>query len=623
MVNIRYGTEKRSNETDLISFLNRNRELCDGINIFTDIDTVVGNRVYNLCLNLHKQNIDYRYNTELCKQYPEYAPYLQIGMEIIHAVMYKNRMPLDEYTVEEIRSSYFNGHKEGIHALEITNDEEINKGVEIINRVISTGRKIYIVCDSDADGMESGLIGYKYFKDIGYDNVEVMTNERRYSNGVNEILANKLIYNEDDIGLIITSDHGSGVADEARYKMLKDRFNCDIIITDHHEVRKDDMGTDAFINPQRKGSKLSSAYSGAVVILALMVNHSLQNNNIYDFSEIMSDAGLTVISDMMDCRNPLNRYLVEQCFSPKRSVYFDVVDNNEPKGINTSRDLGFTISPVLNSCNRMGNATFGLSWIKERDYEISDRKYPAVRKINTARKSLQKELLDRVINGYEDKDNNIIIIALNSFKEDEFANGVYGLIAGSLSRMYKKPCIVIADYGSYYKGSGRSFVDNISFVKMLESINEKGTTIGGGGHKAALGISFDKDNCSLDKFISLCNEELGIAVGGYKKYKFESFIDMEITKPSDINDEIVESSERIGAVGNHFPPFVVGVTSKIVSVEFKSTTTLFVKYKLDCGLTYINFNNKEDFNLNVGDTLKARATIGKDQYTKKYELLQL
>ena len=81
----------------------------------------------------------------------------------------------------------------------------------IMHVVMEERQKIIFACDYDCDGLTSGIVLYKYFKDIlKYEYVEAVPNQRKNGNGFNSELVQELIdmYREEPYGLIITSDHG-------------------------------------------------------------------------------------------------------------------------------------------------------------------------------------------------------------------------------------------------------------------------------------------------------------------------------------------------------------------------------------------------------------------------------
>ena len=95
---------------------------------------------------------------------------------------------------------------------DLKNDPEVSRlAYYIMHTVMEERQKIIFACDYDCDGLTSGIVLYKYFKDIlKYEYVEAVPNQRKNGNGFNSELVQELIdmYREEPYGLIVTSDHG-------------------------------------------------------------------------------------------------------------------------------------------------------------------------------------------------------------------------------------------------------------------------------------------------------------------------------------------------------------------------------------------------------------------------------
>ena len=111
---------------------------------------------------------------------------------------------------------------------------------------------------------------------------------------------------------MITSDHGS--VNEYEYQDLKQSCGFEIVVTDHHTVQYDiyPNTADAFVNPLRKDSEYFTEISGCTVAFLVMVytyHKHIKESNKKDYYHIFPYEAISIISDIMSCELPLNRYI--------------------------------------------------------------------------------------------------------------------------------------------------------------------------------------------------------------------------------------------------------------------------------------------------------------------------
>jgi single-stranded-DNA-specific exonuclease len=112
-------------------------------------------------------------------------------------------------------------------------------------------------------------------------------------------------------------------------------------------------------------------------------------------------------------------------------------------------------------------------------------------RFNQKRKELETNIAKEAI-ALSDDSLEIIV----TFKEG-WSEGVVGIVASRLSRVFEKPAIVLTKKGELFKGSGRSFGD-CNLFRAVES--QKELLAGFGGHSKAIGLAVREEN--LEEFIS-------------------------------------------------------------------------------------------------------------------------
>ena len=436
-----------------------------------------------------------------------------------------------------------------------------NEAAELIYSHIVKGSLIVVITDYDADGVSSGGFSKRAFLeyfDVPKENLIVITNERRYGNGVNDDMVNKVldIHDRRNVGLVITTDHGS--ADDERFKILKDK-SMDVIVTDHHLLPSTGVpiNVNVFVNPQQPGDAFSNNISGCTVIYFVL----LQVYNLFiergrdvpkedNLDSILPIVTNTILTDQMSLKDPINRYLL------KRGL--DILNMREdipwtaahilldlPKKI-TEDNIGFGLGPLFNAAGRMGKAYLATDFLGCSDLELAVKKLKGLIDLNLERKQLQDRLLligKEQASNYVKVHHNTIVIVLQD------GHGVGGIIAGMVGEKYNLPIFVFSDEGDgILVGSGRSIVDNINIVEAMNYVKKHGDNvmIRGGGHAAAGGCSIHKDK--MVDFFGLFDDailEQMSKLGDMKK------IHADIDIPSKyITCQLVNEIDKISPFGN-------------------------------------------------------------------------
>ena len=115
---------------------------------------------------------------------------------------------------------------------------------------------------------------------------------------------------------------------------------------------------------------------------------------------------------------------------------------------------------------------------------------------NFTRKKVEQENLE-LIDFKKYKNKNVIFIFNKKFHE-----GIIGIIAAKLSKIFSKPCFVVTESKDLLKCSIRS-LNNIKINKTINKLIENKLVISGGGHDEAGGFSAKKERLSdIETFIN-------------------------------------------------------------------------------------------------------------------------
>src|SRR3989344_9096074 len=106
---------------------------------------------------------------------------------------------------------------------------DVDKATKRVKRAISTGEKIVVYSDYDADGICATAIMWETLYDLGADVMPYVPHRIKEGYGLSKEAISKLA--RDGVKLIITVDHGVTAVSQVEYA---NSLNVDVIITDHH-----------------------------------------------------------------------------------------------------------------------------------------------------------------------------------------------------------------------------------------------------------------------------------------------------------------------------------------------------------------------------------------------------
>lgn len=396
--------------------------------------------------------------------------------------------------------------------------KDLNKGADLITKNKKT---VVIVGDADTDGVSATSILTLQLKKLDYK-VHWISNDRKFSNGVNEEMVRRIISYEKEhgnVGIVVTVDHGS--VNNNSYKIIKENIKgVKIIVTDHHQVdtnfEKEDGEmpyADAFINQQRPSVSYGKDLNGCAMAYLLGVRTGmLLGHEDKWFLEYTPLLAITVISDVMDVTKDYNKAMYYVGVKVMSSFYNNNI-NMLLKNANihvpiTSGFIGKAISPQLNSPGRVGNSAVAVKMlVEEHDHAGMGL---VIDKYNRDRKELlikARKQVDTSIKAYRGKYKHGVIGLL---MEEEY-EGVNGILSGAYAEHYKAPCIILTLGPDKTVGSCRGYdADMLGILRDIQE-NTDGIIIKAGGHKIACGVTIHSHR--LEDFMS----EFAMRVKALKK----------------------------------------------------------------------------------------------------------
>jgi len=442
---------------------------------------------------------------------------------------------------------------------------DIDKASKLINKHIEQNHRILFYTDMDVDGVTSAVIAYLFMTQAyKYDNIEILINKKSRGNGVNDISTQEIIdiYQQQPFQLLITADHGSH--DKDNLNKIKETINTDIIVTDHHLFEKNETPqVDAFINPQRDDvTNFSKDITGATVLFFTLVKSILDKYDVETVTDIndqhvvnyiyylLTYVGMTVISDCMDLKDPINRRLVNKALrilnsaNIKHNVFWRTMINYIGNPIHIDEQtLGFNVIPLLNTPGRIYDAKLSFDLMTAKDEEEAIGLLGKILDLNDERKERQLKVLNE--DNVEYKSDNLLVMVTKS------GRNVEGIAANMIlnNSNYKVVIVLTPNLKdpNILNGSGRMTLGKGNLKELLDIIQEKHNLfVSYGGHAKAVGIAMKNDPVllfnELDKLLKehKLEEQEAILVDDYiysNKKLIVSLFDMDTIKPYGIGFE--------------------------------------------------------------------------------------
>lgn len=516
---------------------------------------------------------------------------------------------LDKAKIYEILSARFSKDKHTkLSKLPLPKElKNIYKAAERIKEAIIKGQKIAIVGDYDCDGVCSSAVLAEFFDDMGVKDLIVrIPNRFKDGYGLNENIIDEML----DRDLIITVDNGITAFDAGE---KCEQVGIDLVITDHHMPGDSLPKAYAIVNPQQNGDCFPfKEICGAEVAwyLAATIKEllGLKDYNLAKFTDLLA---IAIVADMMELKD-MNRVLVKEGLkhiNMRTRACFEVIARHYEKEIFGFDDISFNIAPLINSAGRMDDATLSYEFLRAKNFQNAQELFKTIQNLNKARKDEEKLLFEDSIKNINENDN-IIVSYGHAWHE-----GVLGIVASRLAKMYKRPAIVFSCENGRAKGSARS-VGRFNILELIAA--QEKMLISYGGHRGAAGVVLEEsrleefryiinNTCVLHNFNSLNDEVLG-------EIDVKS-IDMELM-------DIISSYEPYGQKNPRPTFWLCGAKVLLVRTMGANEAHLRLRiFKAGRNLDAVFFNY--DYVPKEGDLIDILFTLSKNNFrgTQSIQLL--
>lgn len=382
----------------------------------------------------------------------------------------------------------------------------IDDAVRLIDTAIDAKERILIVGDFDCDGATSTALMMRCLAAMGADVVYLVPDRFKYGYGLTPEIV-KLGIDEYHPDVIVTVDNG--ISSHEGVNTAKE-YGLKVIITDHHLTTKTTPDADAVVNPNQLGCQFASKSLVGVgvafyVLGRLAKKRREAGKSTYQVSQHLDLVALGTVADV-GVLDQNNRILVSHGLSMIRQgkACLGILALLEQAGRQaekiTSQDFGFVLGPRINAAGRMDSMKLGIECLLSNDWGQAQILAKQLDELNRERRQVEGKMRDEadkiLTNLTTDKKHSRSVVLY----QDDWHQGVIGIVAGRLKEQHYIPSIVFAPADldktgddDAIKGSARSIV-GVHIRDAIEKVAQREPELIShfGGHAMAAGLTLKK-----------------------------------------------------------------------------------------------------------------------------------
>ncbi len=413
--------------------------------------------------------------------------------------------------------------------------KDMEKFIKRVKYAIDNKEKICIYGDYDVDGITSITIMYKFLTSIGADVIYYLPDRLIEGYGLNLNALDNI--KKQGAKLVITVDCGITAVEEVNYAKS---IGLDMCITDHHECSDNLPDAVCIVNPKQKDDNTFSMLAGVGVafkcIMALAKKYNLSDKSYLKYIDIVALGTISDIVPLVDENRIISKYGLEMMKNTKNIGLKALINIINFKSVDSSM-VSFGIAPRINACGRMGNAGVAVKLLLEENEKNANELAIKLNGQNTKRQQVEKKIFEEAENIIQK--NHLDLKSSIVLYNENWHNGVIGIVASRLVNIYYKPVILLTKENGIIRGSGRcpaefSLYDNLTKCKDL--------LIQFGGHELAAGLSIEENK--IEEFINRFEKVVSENIKGeikqiipvdekidYRNLNVELLKDINILKP--------------------------------------------------------------------------------------------
>ncbi|WP_201601186.1 single-stranded-DNA-specific exonuclease RecJ [Psychrobacter submarinus] len=430
----------------------------------------------------------------------------------------------------------------------------VTQAVRLLDAAIDESKRILIVGDFDCDGATSTALMMRALTQMGAQVDFLVPDRFKYGYGLTpEIVELGIETYQPD--LIVTVDNGIS-SHEGVARAQADGIT--VIITDHHLTTKATPPAEAVVNPNQLDCSFDSKALVGVGVAFYVLGRlaklrreagkpAVQVSQYLDLVALgtIADVGVLDKNNRILVHHGLNAIRQGRCCIGILALLEQA--GRDPKQLH-AQDFGFVLGPRINAAGRMDNMRIGIECLLTDDWGTAQRLAHELERLNRSRRQVEGEMraqADQIIKDLENdsaadntletdlegSDDTIIASTVKTkptegagpatatkrslvLYQDDWHQGVIGIVAGRLKESHYRPSIVFAPADTErtgdddaIKGSARS-IAGVHIRDAIEQVAEQNPELitHFGGHAMAAGLTIKRRN--FDEFVIAFDEVL-------------------------------------------------------------------------------------------------------------------
>lgn len=445
----------------------------------------------------------------------------------------------------------------------------IHQAVKLLDQAIDNQQKILIIGDFDCDGATSTALMMRVLTEMGAEVNFLVPDRFKYGYGLTpEIVDLGVATYQPDI--IVTVDNG--ISSHAGVEKAK-KYGLTVIITDHHLTTKQNPNADAVVNPNQLGCDFASKNLVGVGVAFYVLGNlakvrrqagksSTQVSKYLDLVALgtVADVGVLDHNNRILVHHGLKAIQQGQCCVGILALLAQAGRDFTQISV---QDFGFIIAPRINAAGRMDNMRIGIECLLTDDWQTAQSLAYQLDNLNKERRQVEQTMRQQADNILANLGENRQQKRCITLYQDDWHQGVIGIVAGRLKEKYHLPAIVFAPADTdaigdddIIKGSARS-IEGVHIRDAIERVAECHPDLIShfGGHAMAGGLTIKKSH-----FHDFCQAFDGVMREFSDDIFAETFYTDGELQPDDFSIEFVDLINHISIWGHGFlPPIFDGV----------------------------------------------------------------
>lgn len=449
--------------------------------------------------------------------------------------------------------------------------EAVEHAEKLLERRRNSNSQVLVFGDYDADGVTATAIMCEFLEAGGIQVLPFVPHRRVDGYGMKPDRLEKLLAENPKIDLVITVDQGIVAFEGVTYLKQK---NIPVIITDHHQKEETLPAAEAIVH--------TTATSGSG--LAWMVGKYLATKwrlGTEVATNALELATIGTIADLLPLTG-FNRSLVthglkQMSRTQRRGLRNLMTSAGIEETTLDTYHVSFLLAPRINAMGRLTDAHSALALLRSTDTDEELRALTdLLETTNKDRQMLTEQLIQKAVERVGNPGKLIFLV------DEEFDEGVIGLVAGKLVEKFNRPAIVVAKMENMAKASARS-IKGFNMIEFLRASSEHLEAVG--GHEGAAGFSVKPEK------LEALQRELEQKIVTYlQDENLDPQLDIDcVMSLSDVTWKLFEMCETLAPFGMGNPkPILASMKAQLIKTTAVGSDGQHLKIRVrdDHGVTF-------------------------------------